>query len=82
MLDSAWDAGEQPGGVLGCTASEVASVGGEELLLSLLHAFRNASFVPSNGRTIGHNTRMMQVRSYTPKQLRRVSRRRVVAAVC
>lgn len=61
FLDAAWALGEQPGGILGYTASEVAPVGGEELLLVLLYALRNASFVISNGRNIGHSARAIQV---------------------
>lgn len=61
LVDAAWAAGAQPGGIFGYVASDIAPVGGEELLVSILYILRNSSFVPRNGRSIGHSSRLVQV---------------------
>lgn len=61
LLDTAWAAASQLGGLYGYSLSGLPAAGGGELLLALLNALRNASFVPSNERTIGHSARAVQV---------------------
>ena len=62
LLDASFSAAEELGGLYGFTASGMPPSGRGELLLLLLNALRNASFVPSNERTIGHSARAVQVR--------------------
>lgn len=65
LLDAAWAAVSQAGGTNGSWAPveglPAAIVGvGAELLIALLNALRNASFVPTNERAIGHSSRAVQ----------------------
>eukprot|EP00904_Undaria_pinnatifida_P003887 jgi/Undpi1/1349/HiC_scaffold_11.g04741.m1 len=60
LLDASFSSAKEPGGLYGFTASGLPPSGRGELLLLLLNALRNASFVPSNERTIAHSARAVQ----------------------
>lgn len=49
------------GGLFGFTAPGLSPSGCGEILILLLNALRNSSFVPSNERAIGHSARVLQV---------------------